>query len=191
LLREILRILHANRPQRNLIALTLLACSLILFSACGGGGGAEPAEELDPLSEEEINGKRLWTRISEEHDYRDYSYWPGHEGLQPGQAPHGPYHKVFVNPTLYNALPVEDKTVPDGGIIVKENYSADEQLASLTVMSKVEGYNPEAGNWFWAKYGPDGEIQAEGTPNGCISCHAGMKQNDYVIIRPLDMSVSE
>lgn len=184
------RLFSDRRLQRKLVAVTVLLLFVLLLAGCGGGG-ARNAEVLDPLSEDEISGKRLWTRIREEHDYRNYSYWPGHEGLQPGQAPHGPYHKVFVNPTLYNALPVEDKTVPDGGIIVKENYSADEQLASLTVMSKVEGYNPEAGNWFWAKYGPDGEVQAEGSPNGCISCHAGMKQNDYVIIRPLDMPVSE
>jgi len=170
---------------------TALLVTLLLFTGCGAGEDSKRAEELDPLNEEEISGGRLWTRIQEENDYRNYSYWPGHEGLQPGQAPHGPYHKVFINPTLSHALPIEEKEVPEGGIIVKENYSADEQLKSLTVMAKVDGYNSEGGNWFWAKYGPEGEIQAEGTPNGCTSCHSGMRQNDYVIIRPLDMPDSD
>jgi len=25
-----------------------------------------------------------------------------------------------------------------------------------TVMYKVEGYNPDAGDWFWVKYSPQG-----------------------------------
>ncbi len=143
-------------------------------------------KEVSPLSASEISGKVLWTRIAEETDYTNYEFWPGHEGLKPGQAPHGAYHKVYINAALLDALPVENRTAPEGSIIVKGNYSPDQTLAAVTVMAKVEGYNPEHGDWFWAKYSPQGEVQAEGKPGGCISCHEGMKNNDYVIIQPLD-----
>lgn len=62
--------------------------------------------------------------------------------------------------------------MPDGAIIVKENYGPDQQkLVAVTPMYKVEGYNPDAGNWFWAKYAPDGSVQAAGKVDSCIECH--------------------
>ncbi len=54
---------------------------------------------------------------------------------------------------------------------------------SLTAMYKREaGYDPEDGDWFWAKYNPDDTVQknpagvalagrvAKGAPHGCIAC---------------------
>ena len=67
----------------------------------------------------------------------------------------------------------------------KENYTADKKLAALTVMYKVKGYNPQAGDWFWAKYLPDGKIAAEGRVDACIQCHSMAKANDYIMIAPL------
>jgi hypothetical protein len=75
--------------------------------------------------------------------------------------------------------------LPDGAIIVKENYSADKKLGALTVMYKVKGYNPQAGDWFWVKYLPDGKVAVEGKVDACINCHASAKANDYVGTAPL------
>lgn len=139
-----------------------------------------------PLNKDEISGTRLWERINSDSDYSKYSFWPGHEGINPGQAPHGVYHQIFINGDLLDALPVENKVAPMGTIIVKENMDRDEEVQKITVMAKVDGYNNEGGNWFWAAYSPDGEVLAEGTPQGCVSCHTGMKSNDYIIVRSLD-----
>ncbi|MBI9099085.1 MAG: cytochrome P460 family protein [Spirochaetaceae bacterium] len=139
-----------------------------------------------PLTSEEISGERLWERISRESHYSEYSFWPGHEGINPGQAPHGVNHRIYINKDLFNALPIESKSTPYGTIIVKENMNSDWEVLKITVMAKVNGFNPEGGNWFWAAYSPEGEVQAEGTPKGCISCHEGMKSNDFIIIRQLD-----
>ncbi len=139
-----------------------------------------------PLSADEISGAALWERITEDYPYADYSYWPGHEGIKAGQAPHGALHRIYVNRTLLEGLPVADSVAPNGSIIVKDNLTASRELAVVTVMAKVQGYNPEAGDWFWARYGPDGSIQAEGKLNGCITCHEGVADNDYVIVRRLD-----
>lgn len=156
----------------------------IVFLSCG----TKDEPQVSPLQKENVSGTVLWERITEEADYHTYQFWPGHEGLSPGQAPHGVFHKVYVNRPLYQALPREDKTAPNGSIIVKENYSADEELMAITVMAKVESFDPEHGDWFWAKYAPDGEIGAEGAVGGCIDCHAGMESNDYIIIQQLDLA---
>ncbi len=82
---------------------------------------------------------------------------------------------------------IENKIAPPGTIIVKENMNIDKKVVKITVMAKVEGYNPEGGDWFWAAYSPEGEVLVEGVPGGCFNCHMGMKSNDYIIVRPLDL----
>jgi len=154
--------------------------SAILISAC------KEEAKLTPLSSSEISGERLWERISVDSEYTDYSFWPDHEGINPGQAPHGVNHRIFINRDLKEALPIDNRIAPFGTIIVKENMNIDLKVVKITVMAKVDGFNSDGGNWFWAAYSPEGEVQAEGTPKGCVSCHVGMKNNDYVIVRPLD-----
>ncbi len=149
-------------------------------------------ETLTPLTKEEISLERLWTRITEESNYKTYVYWPNHEGFQRGQSPHGSFHKIFINNTLCNDIPSEDNLLPSGSIIVKENFNSQKELYSYTVMAKVEDYDPDTNNWFWAKYDQDGKPTASG-PEGkeglitpCIECHSGKKNNDYIIIHPIN-----
>lgn len=155
---------------------------IIILSTC-----SKPVENLvDPLTTDEIDDAALWSRITVETDYKSYSFWPGHEDIQPGQSPHGVYHKIYINRALADALPIPDRISPVGTIIVKENLSSERVVDAITVMVKVKDYNPEAGDWFWAKFTPQGEVLAEGTPKGCVSCHEGMDGNDYIIVRMLD-----
>mgnify|MGYP006302660621 CR=1 FL=1 len=182
---------HGRRFPPAVPVAAAVSLMFLLAAGCSDGTGTAERTDLPPLSREEVSGEVLWQRITEGSDYHNYRYWPGHEGRNPGQAPHGPYHEIFINHHIFSALPIDDRTVPHGGIIVKENYTGEEVLNSLTVMAKVEGFAPDSGNWFWAKYGPDGEIQAQGTPGPCITCHAGMRDNDYVIVRPLDKALPE
>jgi hypothetical protein len=154
---------------------------VLLLASC------EKAEKDYPnLTAAEINGARLWQRITVETNYDDYPEWPGFEGMQIGQSPHGRYHEIYINPVLRNALPIKEKIAPDGSIIVKENYDADKNNVGYTVMAKVQGYNPAVDDWFWAMFDPNGKVMMEGKPDYCIKCHSGMKPNDYVIVRPLD-----
>lgn len=160
-----------------LIAGLLLSCS-------------NKAEEpiLKPLQMSDISGNVIWNRITVESSYNNYSDWPKDSGLQPGQSPHGVWHRVFANRTLLEALPAADSTAPEGSIIVKENFDSSKTLGSISVMAKVKGYDPENGDWYWAMFDPEGKVLKEGSPGGCISCHAGMRKNDFVIINPLDMA---
>lgn len=165
-----------------LIVPTLTIVLLALFSCAQEA--AEP--EVDPIALADISADALWERISNEAPFETYSSWPGEEGIQPGQAPHGPFHRIFLNRTLAQALPSRDRTAPHGAIIVKENMDTSQRVTGFTVMAKVEGYDPEHGDWFWATYGADGSVRAAGALESCIVCHAGMRSNDYVIVYPLD-----
>jgi hypothetical protein len=154
---------------------------ILLLTACTGKKAAYPS-----LTKDEITGARLWQRITAEEYYREYKGWPGVEGVRRGQSPHGRYHQIFINDDLFESLPLKDKKTPNGSIIVKENFDADKRQTNFTVMAKVKGYDPEHGDWFWAAIAPMGKVMMEGNPKFCIDCHEGKKDNDYLIVRPLD-----
>lgn len=113
----------------------------------------------------------FWTYMTETNPYTEWKPWPGQEDMYPGTSPHGAFLKLFVNDVALKAIK-EDKPMPDGAIIVKENYGKDkEKLMAITPMYLKKGYNPDAGDWFWAKYGPEGEVMSSGKVEGCIGCH--------------------
>ncbi len=125
------------------------------------------------------DAKALWTYITKESPYTEWSFWPDHRGMQPGRAPHGPLHKVYVNDTLLNST---KPPVRYGSIQVKENYSKDEKLKAITVMYKIPGFNREDGDWFWVEYTPEGNAEKEGKVGGCIGCHGTRERNDFIVV---------
>ena len=65
--------------------------------------------------------------------------------------------------------------------VVKENYGKDAAtLMAVTPMYKVEGYNAEGADWFWGKYGADGKVMKAGKVEGCIKCHAKVKDQNWI-----------
>ena len=129
----------------------------------------------------EPNPDKLWTYITQTSAYDTWDFWADHMDLQPGAAPHGPYHKVYVNKRGLDSL---SAPVHYGTLIVKENYGDEmgKDLKAVTVMYKVKGYNPEAGDWFWVKYTSGGVAEKFGKPEGCINCHASLADNDYIMV---------
>ena len=81
-------------------------------------------------------------------------------------------------------------SLPDGSIVIKENYSPEQALAAITVMYKTAGYNAESGDWYWVKYNPDGTVASKSTDSGsvrlagrvkgCIDCHSDADGGDFV-----------
>lgn len=127
---------------------------------------------------------QFWTYITETHPYKGWDMWPGYEGMYPGQSPHGAYLKLYANSIALKAAREGKTVMPDGAILVKENYAKDKHtLAAITPMYRVKGYNPEGGDWFWAKYGPEGEVMAAGKVKGCIDCHRAVKSQDWRFTR--------
>jgi hypothetical protein len=155
---------------------THLILAVALFAVLTFATGISvAAEDLPPA-----DGAKFWTYITETNPYLGWGYWPGHYGIYPGQSPHGAFLKVYANPIALKAAR-EGKPMPNGAILVKENYGKDKTtLMAVTPMYKVKGYNPQAGDWFWAKYGPKGEVMAAGKPKGCVTCHSVKKSADWI-----------
>lgn len=169
----------------------LFTFCVVLCLLLSGCAESRDSNVLPIIELKELSGERVWQRITEESDFRNYPYWPGHEGEHPGQAPHGNFHTIFINPRLEQALPLPDKTAPPGSIIVKSNCDIDKKNEVLTIMVKVEGYDPEHGDWFWMKSDPEGNIAVEGKVGACITCHSVVKSNDFIFIHPLDKKLNK
>ncbi|CAG34929.1 cytochrome P460 family protein [Desulfotalea psychrophila] len=153
----------------------IIACLIVIFtcSLCASLASAHmPSATADGL----------WKKISKESSYKNWSFWPDHKGMQPGRAPHGPFHKVYVND---QALTSEHVPGHYGAIVVKENYGKDKKLKAITVMYKVQDANPVAGDWLWAKYSPSGKAAKFGKVRGCINCHSARADNDYIFVHEL------
>ncbi len=132
-------------------------------------------------------GAAVWTHLQSE-DYRaNWSLWPGRGELYEGKEPHGTLLTTYVNDAALGAVEEKAGRMPPGAIIVKENHTPEEALASVTVMYKAPGFNPDHNDWFFAKYQPDGSVAEtpDGKPQagrvpGCQACHAARKTNDYL-----------
>jgi hypothetical protein len=130
------------------------------------------------------DAQALWQYLTVTNPYTKWEQWPGKEGMYPGQSPHGAYLKLYANPVAIQAVrraEGQSISMPDGAILVKENYGEDRQaLMAITPMYRVRGYNPSGGDWFWAKYGPDGKVDVAGKAEGCINCHHAAPGDDWL-----------
>ena len=122
----------------------------------------------------------------DEVDYQEsWELWPGLGEKYQGGEPHGMLLTTYLNPAAYDALDGKEGVMPDGAIIIKENYTPEGKLAASTVMYKKSDYNPEHNDWFWVKALADGTVEKEGMVEGCQNCHGDVKENDYVWTGPL------
>lgn len=128
----------------------------------------------------------LWAHLDGEA-YRDnWRLWPGTEPLYEGTEPHGMLLTTYANDVAQQALldgRVAD--LPDGSIIVKENYMPDGTYDAATVMYRVRGYNPDHQDWLFAKYDLAGMVDDFGRAPMCQACHE-QAETGYVFteVRP-------
>lgn len=146
---------------------------LVFFLVAGSLTGCGPGKP-------KADGRDLYTYITQEKDYKQWKMWPGKGALYEGSEPHGMLLTTYVTDNAYSAILGKKGSIPDGGIIVKENYNPEKELVALTVIHKVKGYNAANNDWFWAKYQPDGTIDAEGKVEECINCHSQRRNNDFL-----------
>lgn len=123
---------------------------------------------------------KLYDYVVKLNPYDGWHLWPGSERYHRGSGPHGAFVTTFVNNSGYFDVRKDGK-IADGSIIVMENYNQDRKLSSLSVMYKIQGYNPDTGNWFWAEYDPFGKVLASGKVPDCLNCHGKNRQRDYIM----------
>ena len=132
------------------------------------------------------NAAKLYDYITKDNPYAKWELWPGKGRFYKGREPHGSFLTTYVNNLAYFSAKDKKGKMADASIIVKENYTPDKKLAALTVMYKISGYNPSAGDWYWAKYEPYGKVLASGKDQGCISCHGSNKSNDFIMTEKIE-----
>ncbi|MBW1988886.1 MAG: cytochrome P460 family protein [Deltaproteobacteria bacterium] len=169
----------------------VLCVAVLALAAFGMGSGGYKDKEPQPASGGETmtmkgmplpEAQAFWNYIARENPYEKWGMFPGYTGMYEGQSPHGAYLKLYANEKAVMAAE-KGEPMPPGAILVKENYAKDQKtLMAITPMYKVPGYNPDGGNWFWAKYKPDGTVDASGKVNSCIQCHT--PQKDYIFSKP-------
>ncbi len=161
----------------------LYALVVTMIVGLGAGtalSGKNPAKEPMPAP----NAEAVWKYMTKEHPYTSWDLWPGKGKLYKGTEPHGALLTTYVNKAAFKSA--SKKTgMADGSLVVKENYMPDKKLAAITIMYKIKEYNPAGGDWFWAKYLPDGKIEASGKVDMCIGCHGTKKGNDYIMTGPV------
>ncbi len=141
----------------------------IVVIAYANDESAMPAPAGDDLRKHIIDG----------NPYKNWMLWPGTTNMSEGTEPHGAFISVYINETAFWSLK-EMKGFRNNSIVLKENFNKDKQLEALTVMYKVKGYNPEGGDWFWAKYDKNHNLISEGKIVSCLDCHSDATTNDYV-----------
>ena len=168
--------------MRKVIGISVTVLLVAFLAACAGREMS--SEPMSTMSSESAmpaaNGQAVIDYITKDSPYQQWSLWPGKGKLYPGTRPHGAFLTTYVNQSALKGIEEQGGELPDGAIIVKENYMPDKTLAAVTVMYKKAGYNPPAKDIFWLKYTPDGKIAAEGKVNSCIGCHGAAKGGDFL-----------
>lgn len=165
----------------------------------------EEDKEAEEAHEEAANEKEIaegiWSKIQIENYRENWKMWPGKEAFSPGEEPHGALSTTYLNDTAYDALENKEKQLPHGSILVKEDYTPAKELTAITVMKKIEEYNPEANDWYWVQYRMNGEVATKkkngkimilaGKVSDCSDCHARRNNNDYIFTSTLGEEIPE
>lgn len=154
----------------RVLLLCVMTSALLLGAALAAGGqGKLPPPEAEAV----------WKHITQASPYTSWGAWPDYQGVQRSRSPHGPMNRVYVNQAGLNSA---KPPVAFGTIEVKAVQNTAGQVKEVLVQYKVKGFNPKAGDWFWARYSPQGRVQAAGKPAHCIRCHSVLDDNDYIMV---------
>ncbi len=150
--------------------------------AGGSSGGMAEMQMVEPTADT----KALLAKTS---DYKTWTKFAENATPVASESHMKMFVVTYHNTVVGDAVTSKTLPLPDGAIIVKENYpTADAQMPmALTIMSK------QSGSWYWAEVTPDGKVVVdammdkgkplEGTDvKMCVSCHTTKKDNDWVFV---------
>ena len=149
--------------------------SLVFLAIACGGSTSTPRLPL-------TTGASLQAYLDSQ-DYREtWALYPGKGKLYAPQvpSPHGALLTTYLNDVAHETIQNKKGILPEGSIIVKENYMPDGTFVAATVMYKVKGYDPPTNDWFWVKWSAGGTIDKEGKVESCIACHGAKRDNDFI-----------
>ncbi len=139
---------------------------------------------MPSLADDQSDAKALWQQLQSANYRQNWKLYDKGKFYR-GQEPHGALLTTYLNPEAATGKQAKSGTMPNGAVIVKENYMPNKKLAAITIMQKRQGFDSQHNDWFWAKYGPDGSIQASGKADSCLACHGAVRSNDYIFSFPI------
>ncbi len=172
------------------MAVVVLGSILMYYSIGSTKVKAQCLQSASPVSYNKVEPfeTKFWNYL-QASNYKNWAPGAGQNGdFYPGESPHGAFLKMYLN----RSAAADQKNLPHGSIIIKENYSQEKKLMAITVMSRHKGYDPEHNNWHWVKYMPDGTVakapadkggmKLVGKVKGCIMCHGDADGDDFAFI---------
>jgi hypothetical protein len=163
--------------MKKLILIMGIIFLFLTFASAFATHKLTPAEKFAPLPG--TDAQAIYHYITKENPYKSWQLWPGKGKLYQGRHPQGAYLTTYINDIASLSIGA-GKPMVNGSIIVKENYTPEKNLSAITVMYKIKGYNPSAGDWFWSKYDVTGKTLKAGKVKGCIDCHSSQIANDFI-----------
>lgn len=188
--------MSANVLRTRLSSILAALLALATLTACGsssdstgtggagGTGGAATSTGtggMPQAAEPSAATKAIWAQI------QGYSSWPTF-AENPSPKMSDSHMKMFVvshyNDVVGAAITSKTLPLPDGAIIVKDNFmmASDTAPMAVTVMAK------QAGKWYWVEAMPDGMVMLdpmgkplEGDVAMCTGCHSSGQANDFVL----------
>lgn len=179
--------------KRWIIALLGIASAVALGTVL-----EEPLTAESSLVRQDLpdtTGASVWAHLNDSAYEDNWELWPDTEPMYEGGEPHGMLLTTRVNDVALRAIESGAETMPEGAIVVKQNYMPDGELAAVTTMYKRSGFNPEHNDWYFTKHFPDGSLDVaemdgmsmpmEGRVPGCQNCHGQVADNDYLFTADL------
>ena len=134
-----------------LLLIFVLSVSFIVTGCKQGEEVVEKSEEAHQQAEQEFDASipdklapEVWGLINTEDYKLKWKTWPGKEN-------------IYVNPIASEAIAKNEDEFPIGSIIVREKFSAENNLQEINVAYRVGG-NEETDGWFAADYAPNGQV---------------------------------
>lgn len=160
------------------LSLLCIGCLLTILPACdsGGDGDGDGDGGDDPLTEAEIQA------VVDDYENELTLVTPNPvPGVQHGLADTlniyasadivAEYEKISIDEDM------ADVDFPMGSILLKEQFNADGDLDSLTVMVKgAENADPDTG-WYYGFNSAGGTLSS---PASCAGCHSARPGTDFV-----------
>ncbi len=150
----------------------------------------EPEVAVWPDMPVDTTPQAVWAHLEIEDYTENWAFWPEKAAYYQGTEPHGVLLSTYLNEAALSGLldlqnRNDEEALPFGSMIVKDNFSPDSSLVSVTIMYKAQNYNPDHNDWFWMKRLADGTVEAAGRVQGCISCHAAAAETRDYLLTPL------
>lgn len=98
-----------------------------------------------------------------------------------GTSPHGTVW-MYYSETLRSSIEGSAAfTAPVGASSIKEVYDGANVDGYVVMTKQAAGYDADNGDWHYEVLDASGNVTQEGALDGCIACHAGGTDTDYLL----------